>query len=90
MIYAKKFTALEVRCRYKYKTPGGGNSNLAFYYITDLDSNYAENKCLRLPLNDLDSKGEWVTLKIDLLGENNWQGADKITGLRFDPFNGQG
>ncbi len=88
--YAKKFTGLEVRCRYKYTTPGGTPSNLAFYYITDLDSTYDENKNLRLAFNDLDSKGEWVTLKMNLLDQNNWQGADKITGLRFDPFNGQG
>ncbi len=88
--YTKKFTALEVRCRYKYTTPGGGKSNLAFYYITDLDETYAENKCLRLHLNDLDSNGEWVTLRMDLLGESNWQSADRLLGLRFDPFNGQG
>ena len=85
--YTKKFTALEVRCRYKYTTPGGGKSNLAFYYITDIDSTYAENKCIRL---NLDSNGEWVTLRADLLAENNWQAADKVAGLRFDPFNGQG
>ncbi len=88
--HAKKFTALEVRCRYKYTTPSGNPSNLSFYYITDLDSTYDENKNLRLAFNDLDSKGEWVTLKMNLLDQNNWQGADKITGLRFDPFNGQG
>ncbi len=88
--YTKKFTALEVRCRYRYTTQNGGRSNLAFYYITDRDDTYDEKKCLRLYLNDLDSKGEWVTLRVDLLGESNWQGADKLTGLRFDPFNGQG
>ncbi|MBO4950159.1 MAG: S-layer homology domain-containing protein [Clostridia bacterium] len=88
--YAKKFTSLEVRCRYKYTTASGNPSNLSFYYITDLDSTYDENKNLRLNFNDLDSKGEWVTLKMNLLDQNNWQSADRIMGLRFDPFNGQG
>ena len=27
---------------------------------------------------------------MDLAGENNWNGAEQLTGLRFDPFNGKG
>ena len=88
--YTKKFTGLEVRCRYKYTTPSGGRSNIAFYYITDIDDKYAENKCLRLNFKDTDSGGEWVTLTYDLSNETNWRGAERLTGLRFDPFNGQG
>ena len=88
--YTKKFTSVEVRCRYKYSTPGGSRSNLSFYYITDLDETYAENKNIRIYFDDLDSEGEWVTLKYDLTKEGNWQVAERLTGLRFDPFNGQG
>ena len=85
--YTKKFTALEMRIRYKYE---GGRNNLAFYYITDIDSNYSENKCLRYFFEENDTNGEWITIRIDLAGESNWNGAEKVTGLRFDPFNAQG
>ena len=87
--YTKQFTGLEVKCRYKYSA-GGGKSNIAFYYITDVDDKYDENKSLRLYFKDTDSKGEWEILTYDLTNESNWRGADRLTGLRFDPFNGQG
>ena len=79
--YTKKFTAVEVRCRYKYTTPYGAKSNIAFYYITDVDSKYDESKNLRLYFDDTDSKGEWVVLRKELANENPWQMADRLTGL---------
>ena len=88
--FAKKFSAVEVKCRYKYTTPNGEPSHLSFYYITDRDGNYAENKNLKLPLKSLDSNGEWEICRLDITGESNWQSVENIIGLRFDPFNGQG
>ncbi len=85
--YTKKYKGIEIRCRYSYS----GNRGLtAFYYTTDLDSQWNEAKCLRITHQTNDTKGEWVILTYDLTAETNWIMAERLTGLRFDPFNATG
>ncbi len=85
--YAQKFKSLEMRIRYKHD--GGASQSLSFYYITDVDPTYNEGKTLKARIDE-DTKGEWQTITIDLTTQPNWIIADRITGLRFDPFNAHG
>lgn len=88
--YTKRYTQVSIRCRYDYTTPDGLPSIIAFYYATDRDGSFDEKKCIKLPLENLSSNGEWVTLTYDLTKETYWQTADYLIALRFDPFNGHG
>lgn len=59
--YTKRYTEVSIRCKYDYTTPNGSPSLIAFYYATDRDGKFDEKKCIKLPLENLSSNGEWVT-----------------------------
>lgn len=86
--YTNKFTSLEMKIRYKYDTDPG--QALSFYYITDIDGNWNELKTLKAALPVNDTGDEWQTVTIDLTTKGDWISADRLTGLRFDPFNALG
>ncbi len=86
--YTNKYTTLEIKLKYKYD--GTSNQAMSFYYITDVDSSWAENKNLRLQYKSQDSKGEWEIYTLDLTTVTNWIIAERLVGLRFDPFNAHG
>ena len=85
--YTHKFTSFEIKYRYKHD---GSGQTISIYYITDVDSTWSENKCMKIRLDGSDSNGEWKTAKYNLADVANWQTADRLTGLRFDPFNAHG
>ena len=86
--YTKKFKELEMKIRFKHD--GGAGQALTLYYITDVDGTWAENKVIKVALGSEDSGDEWKTIKFDLTKDANWIVADRLTGLRFDPFNAHG
>ena len=85
-LIAKKYKTLEIRVRYKHDSEK--QDKLTMYFITNLDSKWAEAKTLYMPLKSNDSNGEWETYTYNLADQKLWQ--DTITRLRFDPFNAHG
>ena len=92
---AKKFISAELRVRYAYagRSYAEGTTNtdrMCFYFITDKDGHWNEEKKLRAIDNykGRDSKGEWEVYTMDLATVETWQ--DVITDLRFDPFDAYG
>lgn len=83
---ASEYTALEVRCRYKYDSAYA--DQISVYFTTDSDGTMSEAMSIKLPLSSADSGGEWETLRADLTGITTWKGI--IKQLRFDPFNAIG
>ena len=83
-----KFSSVELRVRYKYD--GASNHQVCFYFTTDVDSKWNEAKSYKKHLSSKDSGDEWETITIDLTQNPNWALANKLTALRFDPFNALG
>jgi hypothetical protein len=83
---ASEYTALEVRCRYKYDSAYA--DHISVYFTSDSDGTMSESMSIKLPLSSADSEGEWETLRADLTGIPTWEGI--IKQLRFDPFNAVG
>ncbi len=86
--YTKKYTAIELRVRYKYDA--AYRHNITFYYITDSDNTWNETKTCRARLGSTDTNGEWETITIDLTQDQNWLTSERLTGLRLDPFSTTG
>ncbi len=90
-LYAPKYMAFEIKCRYKYTNKDGtSNTNQGFtmYYTTDKDSSWNETKTIKAKLPDEGTTGEWQILRVDLTANSAWK--DTIMQLRFDPFNAVG
>ena len=85
-LVASAYTTLEYRVRYRYEAEKP--ESLTMYYITDKDSNWNEQKTLKVKLKSTDSGGEWETYSVDLSAYELWQ--DTVVRLRFDPFNAVG
>lgn len=83
---ASEYTALEVRCRYKYTSAYA--QPISVYFTTDSDGTMSETMSIKLPMSSTDSGGEWETLRADLTAIPSWKGI--IKQLRFDPFNAVG
>ncbi len=83
---AAKYSAIEVKVRYKYDTPTP--QQMTFYFTTSVDTKADENKTVRASLKSTDSKGEWEVYTFDLTNRPTWLG--EIKTLRFDPFNASG
>ncbi len=84
----KKFTDVEIRCRYKYQSKSGKPNRIVFYFLTNKDSNWNEEKTIRLPMSSMDSNGEWETIKVNLRDNPEW--INIVTQLRLDPFDAVG
>lgn len=85
-IPAERYNKLEMRVRYKYD--GEKPTRIAMFFLTDKDTAWNEDKCLRTVHNGTDSHGEWETYTIDLADFPAWK--DTVTRLRFDPFDAVG
>ena len=86
---AAKYKALKFRVRYEYDNDTHRKEKICMYFITNTDPNWAENKNLRsVELPALSSDGKWEEYTINLADYPTWR--DKITSIRFDPFNGHG
>ena len=86
--YAKRFTDFEVRVAYDYQ--GAYAHAITMYYITDKDTVWNEEKSIKFQMHEVSTEGEFKVYKTSLADHTAWQNADKITGLRLDPFNCQG
>ena len=86
IVPAKKYKSIELKVRYKYDREKP--DMLTFYFITNIDKQWNENKTLRAQLKSTDSNGEWETYTIDLTAKEEWLG--ELAGFRFDPFNAIG
>ncbi len=86
----ERFSSVEIRVRYNYTPVSATNTSSKIYFTTDVDSKWNEAKALVFNHESTDSEGEWRTYTVDLTQDVDWQAAANITGLRFDPFDGQG
>ena len=99
---AAKYTKLQFRVRYEYTptmaevldedgNPTGEQKErteaLTLYFATTSDPNLSEGKTIKLMLNGNSSNGEWEEYECTIENEA-WK--DKITKIRFDPFNAVG
>ncbi len=85
---AAKYPTLEIRMRHKYEKDGDP-SNIALYFITDVDKKWNEAKAIRTKTHQSkDTNGEWVTYTIDVSSLATW--TSKIEAIRIDPFDGFG
>ena len=89
-IDTSKYSKFEIRVRYKYRYPNGSitPSNFCFYFLTDKDSTWNEAKTIKSTLKKLDTQGEWEVYTVDLTNISTWK--NKLTRIRFDPFNAVG
>lgn len=83
---AEKYDRLEIKVRYRYN--GEKPTRIAMFFLTDKDTTWNEEKCIRTLHTSTDSKGEWVTYTFELAEFPAWK--DTITRLRFDPFDAVG
>ncbi len=99
---AEKYTKIAFRVRYDY-TPSmvevkdeDGNPTgemrereeaLTMYFATSSEPSLSESKTLKLTLKGHSSNGEWEEYEAEI-SNKSWK--DKITSLRFDPFNAPG
>lgn len=83
---AEKYDRLELRCRYAYESERP--TRIAMFFLTDTDTTWNEEKCIRQLHTSTDTNGEWVTYTFDLKEVAAWK--DTITRLRFDPFDAVG
>ena len=86
--YTKRFTDLELRVAYNFDAPYA--HSITLYFITDKDTVWNEEKSIKFQMHETDTQGEYKVYKTSLLDHVAWQSAEKITGLRLDPFNCQG
>lgn len=99
---AEKYTKIAFRVRYEYTptmtdvkdedgNPTGETKerfeSLTMYFATSSDNALSEGKTIKLNLNGNSSNGEWEEYEAVIENEH-WK--DKITQLRFDPFNAVG
>ena len=85
--YTKRFTDFEIKARFKYDQ---GISRIKFYFITDKDKTWDETKSIWFQLQENDTQGEWRTFTKKLSEIPAWNNAERITGIRFDPFDAVG
>lgn len=85
-LLAKKYSAFEIRVRYKYTNPE--TRWFTMYFATDKSKGLNEDKTIKSMLKSHDSEGEWETYTVDLKNNEFWK--DTITGFRFDPFDAYG
>lgn len=81
-IDTSEYGTLEVRCRFDYVAEEA--NYIAFYFLTDMYTNWSEAQNIRLPHGTTNTDGEWVTLTYDLSQMPTWKGT--LTHLRLDPF----
>ncbi len=86
--FTKRFTACEMRVKYDYDAPYA--HSITIYYTTDKDTVWNEEKSIKFQMDGTSSGDEWKVYNKSLLDNASWQSAEKITGLRLDPFNAQG
>ena len=85
---AAKYPTLEIRMRHKYEKEGDP-SNIAIYFITDVDKKWNEAKAIRTKTHESkDTNGEWVTYTIDMASLKTW--TSKIEAVRIDPYDAIG
>ncbi len=87
---AEMFKGIEYRVKYDYTTKSGNPHYMVLFFTTDTVTNFGPNT-IYTALETLSSDGEYRTFYVDLTTENMkkiWK--DNITGLRFDPFDGNG
>ncbi len=80
---ADMYSGIEFKVRYKQynkTTP----TTFAFYFITDTDTAWGENKRVRASLKNADSNGEWEVYQIYFDETPTWK--DTVIQLRFDPM----
>lgn len=82
----EKYDRLELRCRYAYESERP--TRIAMFFLTDTDTTWNEEKCIRQLHTSTDTNGEWVTYIFELKEVAAWK--DTITRLRFDPFDAVG
>ncbi len=85
-LLAKKYSAFEIRVRYKYTNPE--TRWFTMYFTTDKSKGLNEDKTIKSMLKSHDSEGEWEIYTVDLKNNEFWK--DTITGFRFDPFDAYG
>ena len=86
--FTKRFTDLEMRVAYNFDAPYA--HSITLYYTTDKDTVWNEEKSIKFQMQETDTQGEFKVYKTSLLDHTAWQSAERITGLRLDPFNCQG
>lgn len=86
IIDAKKYSALEIKVRYKYNSDE--KSFMQMFYTTDQDPKVSESKSFVMHLKSTDTKGEWETYTVNLTDKPLWNG--QIMSFRLDPFNSYG
>ncbi len=99
---AEKYNKIAFRVRYEYTptfvdvkdedgNPTGETEerfeSLTMYFATSSDNSLSEAKTIKLRLKDNSSHGEWEEYEAEITN-SAWK--DKITQLRFDPFNAVG
>jgi len=87
-LVTEKYTALEIRVRYKYGNKDTKPTNIGIYFTTNKDGAWSESKFIGGLLNSTDSEGEWETYTYDLTKMPTWNGT--VAAMRFDPFNAKG
>jgi len=86
--FTKRFTDLEMRVAYNFDAPYA--HSITMYFTTDKDTVWNEEKSIKFQMHETDTQGEFKVYKTSLLEHVAWQSAERITGLRLDPFNCQG
>ncbi len=99
---AEEYTVLKIRVRYDYTpvvvdvkdedgNPTGEKKErseaLTFYFGTTKSGGLSEAKTIKLPLKGSSSNGQWEEYEC-IIDHKDW--TDKITTIRFDPFNAVG
>ncbi len=64
------------------------DERMEIFFATDIDPNYAESRCFRPNLKDVEDLTQWFEFEIALDENKNWQNT--ISGIRFDPTNNNG
>ena len=82
-----KYTKIEVRIRVDIDKEGLTEFSPYFYFITNKDRAWGENKKIKTT-DKVTNHGDWAVLTYDLTAVENWK--DTLVTLRFDPFDALG
>ena len=82
---AYRYSGIEVCLAYKTLR---ASDSVQFFFITNNDTTWNEEKSVRVRYSTMDTAGEFVTIRLDFSNNVYWK--DTITALRFDPFSAAG
>lgn len=82
-----QYTKIEVRIRVNVDKEGFKECSPYFYFITDKDRAWGENKKIKTT-DVVKNHGDWTVVTYDLTAVETWK--DKLVTLRLDPFDAVG